>query len=277
MDPLEQLTLTSHIVARATWAAFMRPLVVVTLVAFAVPALAAVAVVYFAHPLVSPFMMPLVSALGTAWAVHYPGSLVELSPILGHLGHATQWLLLPIALGWAGTLTAYARSGSSSLAALFTVLRRLPRLVLIGAPLVLLWSMAAAASTRALEDVRHAMVSATVHFLAAGALEVVVLTAGAGLLPLVVRGDLPFDAFPTALRRAWRWGSVALPGFAAAMVATAWAGRIASVKLTARLAVTHPDGLLVLALVAALVTALGLVVFAVASVFMAAALDEGWQ
>src|SRR2546426_8370775 len=127
MDPLEQLLVTGHVVARASWAAFMRPLVVVTLVAFAVPAIAAVAVVYFAHPLLSPIMMPLVSALGTAWAVHYPGSLVELTPILGHLGRATEWLALPLVLGWAGTLTAYGHTKRSAGAALFTVLLRLPR------------------------------------------------------------------------------------------------------------------------------------------------------
>lgn len=277
MDALEQVTLTGHVVARASGAAFTRPLVVVCLAAFAVPALAAVTVVYFAHPLLSPIMLRVVSALGTEWAVHYPGSLIELSPMLGRLGRATEWVSLPLVLGWAGLLTAYGRRSNSAGAALYTALQRLPRLMLVGTPLVLVWGAAARASVDALGELHRVPISAAAHFLAAGAVETVVLTTGACLLPVLVRSDLDLRAIPAAMRRAWQWGSVALPGFAAAMVATACVGRIAYVRLSWRLAVSQPDALLFVALAAALVTALGLVVFAAASVFMASALDEGWQ
>ena len=277
MEALEQLTLTGHVVARAARAAFARPLVVVGFVAFAVPALAAVAVASFAHPLLSPVMLRVVSALGTEWAVHYPGSLVELSAMLGQLGRATEWVSLPLVLGWAGTLAAYGQRGTTAGAALFTTLKRLPHLMLVGTPLVLVWGAAASASMTALGDMHRGPVSAAAHFLAAGAVEVAVLAAGACVLPVLVRSDLGLRALPAAVRRVWRWGGAALPGFAAAMVATAWVGRIAMVKLSWRLAVTRPDALLCVALATALVSALGLIVFATASVLMAAALDEGWQ
>ncbi len=277
MDGLEQLTVTGHVVARASRAALKRPLVVVSLTTFAVPALAAVAVANFAHPLLSPIMLTVVSALGTPWAVHYPGSLVELSAMLGRLGRVTEWVSFPLVLGWAGTLTAYGRTSRSAGAALFTALRRMPRMMLFGTPLVWAWGMAAGASMAALEELHRAPVSAAARFVASGAFEATVLAAGACLLPALVRPDVGVRALPQTVRRAWRWGGLALPLFAAAMVAAAWASRITCVKLSERLAVSRPDALLFVALAAALVTALGLVVYAAASVLVASALDEGWQ
>src|SRR2546427_479683 len=132
MDALEQLTLTGHIVARASRTVFVRPLVVVGLAVFAVPALAAITIVNFAHPLLSPIMLRAVSALGSPWALHYPGSLVELSTMLGHLGRVTEWLSFPLVLGWTATLTAYGRRGNSAVAALFTAVERLPRMMIVG-------------------------------------------------------------------------------------------------------------------------------------------------
>jgi hypothetical protein len=277
MDALEQLILTGQIAVRTSRAAFVRPLVAVGLTAFSVPALAAVALVNFAHPLLSPIMVRVVTVLGSEWALHYPGSLVELSAMLGHLGRATEWLSLPLVLGWAGTLTAYGRRGDSAASALFTTLKRLPRTMVVGTPLVLVWGRVAGASMEALERMHRSLVSGASHFLGAAALEAAVLAVGASLLPVLVRSDLGLRAVPAAVRRVWRWGGIALPCFGAAMAVTACAGRIAGVALGSRLAMSRPDALLPVAVAAALVMALGLVVFAAASVLMATALDEGWQ
>jgi hypothetical protein len=209
--------------------------------------------------------------------VHYPGTLIELPAMLGQLGRVTEWLTMTLVLGWAGTSAMHARRGVSVVAALLPTLQRLPRLLLVGAPLTLVWGAVARASVEALMDLHRKPISAAAHFAAAGGLEATVLAAGASLLPVILRGDLPLRDIPAAVRRAWRWGGVALPGFAIAMVAAAWVGRIVCVREASRLAVSHPDVLLFVALAAAMMTALGLVVFGVASVLLAPALDEGWS
>jgi hypothetical protein len=277
MDALEQFAVTGRVTARAVRSALVPPLAVVALAAFVVPAFAAFALANFSHPLVSPVMLRVALALGGEHALHYPGALVLLPVELAKLGRMTNWLSVTLALGWAGTITAYGPRGLSATAALFATLRRLPRLLVAGVPLVLLHGAAAGMSAQAVADLPRRFVSAAAHLVAAFGLEAAVIAAAMLVLPLAVRSDLGLVRLPGAIRRAFRWAGVAAPAFGAALAAAAVAGRLACGRAAQVMAATRPDGLLPIVSVAALITAIGLVVFAAASVVLAAALDEGWE
>ncbi len=277
MEALEQLALTSQVSFRAVWSALARPLVWVVLAGFVVPAAMAVALVNFAHPALSPLMVPVVKALGGEAALHYPGLLARLPALLERLGWLTNVLTVTLLLGWAGTVTAYGSRGISATSAFFTTLQRFVRLVLLGGPVVLLHTIAAQLSAAALADLPHRLISALAHLMAAFALEAAVLGWGMIWLPVLVRGDLPLSRVWEAFQRALHWSTVAALGFGLAMAGFALASRIVLLRAHQLLTTRQPDGALFVVFAAAAVTAIGIVVFAAASGVLAAALDEGWE
>src|SRR5262249_34363699 len=157
------LTVATHVTLRATRDALVRPLLFVTLAEFVTVAIVTLALVDFAHPLLSPVMLHVVAHVGTPWARHYPGNLVELARMLGRLMGLTQWLVMPLLLGWVGTLVMYGQHGMSLGSALFTSLRRLPRLLAFGVPIVVAWGAAVATSQHALEMFHRAAISGAAH------------------------------------------------------------------------------------------------------------------
>jgi hypothetical protein len=277
MEALEQVALTGQVTVRAVLSLFVRPLAIVVLAGFAVPALVAVAVANFAHPLVSPVMVRVVEAFGGERALHYPGNLVLLPVVLAKLGRISNWLTLTLLLGWAGTVTAYGPRGVGAGAALAGTLQRLPRLLVAGVPLAFAYGVAAGMGTQAVADLPRRFISALGHLVAGFALETFVLAAAMLVLPLVLRTDLPLRAIPGALKRAFHWGGVAAPLFGFATAGLAVVGRVACARAAALMVATRPDGVLAVVLFAALVTSAGCVVFAAVSEVLATALDEGWS
>ena len=277
MDALEQITLTGQLSVRSVRAAFGRPLFVVGLVAFAAPALVALALANFAHPFVSPVMVPVVRGLGGEPALHFPGTLVRLSAMLATLGRVMEWWALPLLVVWAATLTLNAGQGMSVGGALVATLRRAPRWLALGLPLAFVHGTAATMSAAGVAHLATTPVAALLRIVAAGVLEAAVIAFGAGLLAAVVRDDLRLVDFGRALGRTWRWGAVGLPSFGIGMAAMALAGRLAYARATEDLVSRAPDALLFVTWAATLCTAIGIIVFAVASVMLIAALDEGWE
>ena len=277
MEALEQLALTGQVSFRAVLSAFARPLSWVVLAGFVVPAAMAVALVNFAHPALSPLMLPVVKALGGEAALHYPGVLAMLPVLLERFGRLTNVFTLTLLLGWAGTVTASGSRGISAAPALGTTLQRSLRLLLLGGPIVLLHTMAARMSAAALADLGHQLISAVAHLMAAFALEAAVLGLGMLVLPVFVRDDLPLRLVWEACQRALHWSTVAAMGFGFAMAGFALASRIVLLRAHQFVITRYPDGALFVVFAAAAVTAIGIAVFAAASVVLAAALDEGWE
>ena len=277
MEALEQLALTGQVTWRAVRSVFVRPLAWPALVAFAGPALAAIALVNFAHPLLSPLMLPVARALGGDAALHYPGILTLLPSLLERLGRLTNGFALTLLLGWAATVTAYCPHGVSAAAALLTTLQRSLRLLFLGAPFIMLHTVATLMSAAAVADLPVRLISAVAHLMAAFALEAAVLGFGMLVLPVLVREDLRWSGLGEAFRRAIHWSTVAALGFGIGFAAIALVGRVVFHRAFHWVLTRHPDAALFVVLAAALVTAIGIVVFAAASVALAAALDEGWE
>ena len=277
MEALEQLALTGQVTWRAVRSVFALPLAWPALVAFAGPALAAIALVNFAHPLLSPVMLPVARALGGDVALHYPGILMLLPSLLERLGRLTNGIALTLLLGWAATVTAYCPQGGSTAAALLTTLQRPLRLLFLGAPFIILHTVAALMSAAAVADLPVRLISAVAHLMAAFALEAAVLGSGMLVLPVLVRADLLWSGLGEAFRRAIHWSTVAALGLGMGFAAIAVVGRVVFHRAFHWVLTRHPDAALFVVLAAALVTAIGIVVFAAASTVLAAALDEGWE
>jgi len=277
MEALEQLAATGHASARVLRDAFAPPLAAVLLAATLVPAAAAWLLAGFAWPGLSPVLLPVVSRLGGEAALHYPGTLWALPPMLARLGAVTAWLLVPLATGWAATLAAYGRGGVDVVGALLATLQRLPRWLVAGAPLVIARDVVLGIQARALTAVAHRPAGAAAEVLLTFVADAAILALGAMLVPALVHRDTPLAALPGQARAAWSWGGAGHAAFGAGLAALGFAMRLAGDRVMGSVIGTHPDAAPVALAAVAAVAALGLVAFAGGSVVLAAALDDRWR
>jgi hypothetical protein len=222
MNPLEQVLLGVHALARAAGRIGSGALWVPFALFGAIQVLAVLSVWWVVHPALAWYAVPLVTAAAGPVALHYPDNLALLPVLFGRLDLVLRAVLGPLVTGTA-TLLFAARFGAVPLgvgAAVSGALRRAPALVLTALPAHLLafgiaagLERAAAAAGSGLGPLVHRVA------LAAGLAATVLVQAMALFMPALVllegRGILgAFGALP----RAWGRGLAAAVLLCAALL-----------------------------------------------------------
>jgi hypothetical protein len=276
MDLLEQWVLSGQALGRGIGLGLGGPRRAPWLVDVAAHGAAIAGLAWFAFPLVSPVLAPLLAALAGPMALHYPDSSRLLPIAIVRLDLALAPLRWPLLLGWAAALDAARLRGRALDAgeAFRDTLRRLPKLLAVGMPLAGLASAAGFAGLWALGELHHGPTMAVGIVFAAGLAETFAIALAALALPVLVMRDEPLRWMGPHVEIAWRRGGTAAAWVAILLAATAVISRDLVALIGGRVAAGRPDLGPWIALGAALLSTAGAMAFCGGSLLVHALTEE---
>ncbi len=243
MDLLEQWVLAVQALARGVALHAGGNRRIPWLVDLAAQAAIVAVLAWFAFPGVSFVAAPLLQVLAGPEALHYPAASRLLPLAIGRLEPWLAPLVWPVLLGWSAALGGAALYGRELGlgAALGDTLRRLPKLLVVGAPLAFLYAVAGRLGAGALATLHHGPLRALGTIMGDGLVETAVLTLAALALPVLVMRDEPLGFAPAHVEIAWRRSGVAAAGMGFVLAALGIVSRLALGIAGSRVTAGRPD------------------------------------